>query len=295
MRVGGFARRAMPEAGGLAILAGRGSLPRLIAEQCQSTGRSYLVISFEADPGGWVQGHPHQSHRFEKVGALFRALGEAGCTEVVFAGAMDRPRLNPLAMDGRALSVAIRVLRLLRQGDDAMLRGLGEIFEHAGLRLVSAADCLPEGMLTASAGTLGQHKASAADQQDARRAAEILRALGPVDVGQAVVVAGGVCLGIEAVEGTDALLTRVADLPPAKRAHSPAPSGVLLKMPKPGQDRRVDLPTIGPRTVALASAAGLSGLVIEAEGVQLIDRAELVAAADKAGLFLWSATPGDLS
>ncbi len=275
----------------LAIIAGRGALPRMIAEHCQATARPYLVVTFPATQPDWVAGHPHETHRFEKVGRLFRALSRAGCREVVFAGAMDRPRLRPWLADGKALAVALRVVRLLRRGDDAMLRGLAEIFETEGMRLVSAADCLPGGALTVAAGVLGRTRPDARTEADAARAREILAALGPVDVGQAVVVAGGVCLGVEAIEGTDALLARVAALPKAKRAHAPPPAGVLVKLPKPGQDRRLDMPTIGPRTVEGAARAGLAGVCIGADGVQVLERDACIAAADRAGLALW-AVPG---
>ncbi len=286
----------MPSAAKLAIIAGRGDLPRLIAEAARTRARPYLVVSFPETPLDWVEGegHPHERHRFEKVGRLFAALTRAGCKEVVFAGGMDRPRLRLWQADWGAVRVAARVLRLLRQGDDAMLRGLGRIFEEQGMRLVSAQDCVEGLTLTAEPGILGRHVPDARARADAARAAEILRALGPVDVGQAAVVAGGVCLGLEAVEGTDALLARVADLPEGKRAHAPPPAGLLLKAPKPGQDRRFDLPAIGPRTLKGAAKAGLAGVVIEADGVQILDRAATLAAADRAGLFLWSAAPGEL-
>ncbi len=275
----------------LAIVAGRGALPRMIAEHCRASGRPYLVVTFPAARPDWVGEHPHEAHRFEKVGGLFRALARAGCREAVFAGAMDRPRLRPWAADGKAIRVALRVFRLLRQGDDAMLRGLAGIFEAEGVRLVGPADCLPGGALTVPPGTLGRVHPDARAEADALRARAILAALGPVDVGQAAIVAGGVCLGIEAIEGTDALLARVAALPAAKRAHAPPPAGVLLKMPKPGQDRRLDLPTIGPRTIDGAARAGLAGVCVEADGVQVIERDACIAAADRAGLALW-AVPG---
>ena len=127
---------------------------------------------------------------------------------------------------------------------------------------------------------------SEADRPDAARAAEIVAALGSVDVGQAAVVARGVCLGVEAVAGTDALLASVAALPAALRA--PGRAGLLMKAPKPGQDRRVDLPALGPDTVDGAARAGLAGIAFEAGGVMLLDRAAAVARADETGLFLWA-------
>ncbi len=276
---------------GLAIIAGRGDLPRLIAEKAREAGRPYLVVSFPETPLDWAEDHPHEVHRFEKVGRLFQALRRAGCGEVVFAGGMDRPRLRLWQADWGAVRVAARVLRLLRRGDDALLRGLGQIFEEEGVRLVALEACGLGIALTAEPGPLGRLSPGAGLEADAARARTILTALGPVDVGQAAVVAGGVCLGLEAVEGTDALLARVAVLPEAKRAHAPPPAGVLVKMPKPGQDRRVDLPAIGPRTVRGAAAAGLAGIAIEAGGVQVLDRGATVAAADRAGLCLWAFPP----
>jgi len=276
---------------GLAILAGRGTLPQRIAEDRAARGLPYLVVSF--GPGAeWMRTHPHQCHRFERPGGLFAALRRAGFGAVVFAGGMDRPRLNPLAFDLKGLTVAPRVLALMARGDDGLLSGLARIFEAEGFRLLAAQDCLPG--LTEGPGVPTRARPSAADRADAARAGAILAALGPLDVAQAAVVARGVCLGVEAVEGTDALLARIAALPEGKRAHCPPPSGVLVKRPKPGQDRRADWPAIGPETVAGAAAAGLSGIAVEAGGALILERAETLAAADRAGLFLWSARAEDL-
>lgn len=280
------------QAPGLAIIAGRGDLPRLIAEDREARGLPYLVVSFANGEQPWMADHPHQRHNFEKVGRLFRSLRAAGIGEVVFAGAMDRPALRFWAADLKAVTVAARVLALLRRGDDGLLSGLGRIFEAENFRLVSAQECL--GDLTVAPGVLGRHRPGEEARGDARRAAAILAALGPLDVAQAAVVARGVCLGIEAIEGTDALLDRIAALPAGKRAHCPPPSGVLVKMPKPDQDRRVDMPTIGPATVAAAARAGLAGIALEAGGANILDRAETLRAADEAGLFLWSAPVADL-
>jgi hypothetical protein len=156
--------------------------------------------------------------------------------------------------------------------------------------VVGAAECL--GGLTVGEGVLGRPRPGTEDRADAARGAAILTALGPLDVGQAVVVAGGVCLGIEAIEGTDALLARVGALPEERRGPS---GGVLVKMAKPGQDRRFDLPSIGPRTVEGAARAGLNGIAVEADGANILDRDETVRAADAAGLFLWSAPSGVLA
>ena len=276
--------------GKLAIIAGRDALPRLIAEHRRAAGLPYLVITFGGGAEPWIEGHPHQAHRFEQLGRLFAALKRAGCSHVVFAGAMDRPRLQLWRADLKAAKLAGKVMALMARGDDGLLSGLAGIFEAEGFTMIGAQDCV--GGLTCGAAVLGRHQPRPPERADAARGAAILAALGPLDVGQAVVVADGVCLGVEAIEGTDALLARVAALPVARR---PAPGGVLVKMAKPGQDRRVDLPSIGPRTVEGAVRAGLKGIVIEADGANILERDATIRAADAAGLFLWSAAAETLA
>jgi len=183
-----------------------------------------------------------------------------------------------------------RLMALMARGDDGLLSGLAEIFEGEGFTVIGAQDCV--GGLTSGEAVLGRHQPEPPDRADAARGAAILAALGPLDVGQAVVLAAGVCLGVEAIEGTDALLARVAALPDERRY---APGGVLVKMAKPGQDRRVDLPSIGPRTVEGAARAGLKGIVIEADGTNILEREATIRAADAAGLFVWSATAETLA
>ncbi|MEM9371816.1 MAG: UDP-2,3-diacylglucosamine diphosphatase LpxI [Pseudomonadota bacterium] len=276
----------------LGIIAGQGDLPRLIAEYFASVESPYFVVTFEDPAPGWTSNHPSEHHRYEKAGRVFRALRREGVTDVVFAGGTSRPKLQVWKFDLGAMKIGARVLRLLPQGDDALLRGLAEIFEEEGFQMRAAHDLLPD--LGVMPGFLGSRKPSDLDRNDAAKGASILKVLGSHDVGQAVVIARGLCLGIEAIEGTDALLERVAALPEDLRRIAPPPSGVLLKLPKTGQDRRVDIPTIGVKTVEGAAKAGLSGIVIEAGGTNLIDRSATITAADQAGLFLWSVGPDEL-
>ncbi|MEM1277086.1 MAG: UDP-2,3-diacylglucosamine diphosphatase LpxI [Pseudomonadota bacterium] len=273
----------------LGIIAGRGDLPRLIAEHRAATGANYLVISFEQDTQPWMGEHPHQEHLFERPGRLFRALKKADVAEVCFAGATSRPKLRPWLFDHGALKVIATVLKLLRQGDDALLSGLALIFENEGFVMRGADEILPD--LGVQAGFLGRHRPNELDRVDAEKGAAILSALSEHDVSQALVIARGICLGIEAIDGTDAMLARVAALAPELRKAAPPPSGVLVKLPKRGQDRRVDLPTIGVQTIEAVVKAGLSGIAIEAGGTNLLDRSATVAAADRAGVFLWAMEP----
>jgi UDP-2,3-diacylglucosamine hydrolase len=271
--------------GGLAIIAGHGSLPRLIAEDCARRARPCHVVRLPGVELDWADGLPIIPAEFEKPGRLFGALRRAGISDVTFAGGITRPDLNPLRFDLKMLSLAPRVLKGMRGGDDRVLRLVAEIFEAEGLRLVGAHELLTG--LLAPDEVLTKERPSEADRADARRARAIAALLGQADVGQAVAVAQGVCLGVETVQGTDALLDFVARTGSRYRADPEGARGVLYKAPKPGQDWRIDLPAIGTDTVRGARGAGLAGIVVEAGGVLLLDREAIVAACDAAGLFLW--------
>lgn len=278
----------------VAIISGRGALPREIAQARLAAGLPYMLIVFPDCFEDWMAGHPHERHEFEKAGALFRSLRAAGAAHIVFAGAMNRPRLKPWRADWKAVGLLAKAVTLLGKGDDAMLRGFAGMFEAEGVQMLSPVDILG-GDLLVKPGLMGDRRPSKADQADAARAAAIVAALGPLDVGQGAVVAGGVCLAVEAVEGTDLMLARIAALPPERRASTPPPSGVLFKGPKPGQDTRMDLPTVGPRTVEGAKAAGLHGIVVLAGQTVLMEGAETSAALAASGLFLYGATTEELS
>ena len=277
----------------VAIVAGRGELPRRIAERRAQAGLPYLLVIFQDCFEDWMAAHPHEHHEFEKAGRLFRALGQANAAHVVFAGAMNRPKLRLWRADLKAAGIAAKALRLLGKGDDAMLRGFASIFEAEGLTMLGPRDILG-GDVTVGVGALGRLTPAEAERQDAARAAAIVAALGPLDVGQGAVVAGGVCLAVEAIEGTDLMLARLADLPPERRAACPAPSGVLYKGPKPGQDMRLDMPAIGARTVEGAARAGLKGIVVAAGETFLMDGQATQVAADEAGVFVYGATSDEL-
>ena len=288
----------MAETGGpqglVAIIAGRGSLPREIVEARVDAGLPYLLIVFQDCFEDWMADHPFEHHEYERPGAVFRALRRAGAGYVVFAGAMNRPKLRLWRADLKAVGLAAKAIRLLGQGDDAMLRGFAGFVEAEGLRMLSPVEIIG-GQLLVPAGVLAGGMPTRSDKADAARAAAIVAALGPLDVGQGAVVAGGICLAVEAIEGTDLMLSRVADLPPERRATAPAPAGVLFKGPKPEQDRRMDLPTVGPRTVENAKAAGLNGIVVLAEQTVLMEGDATRDALTRTGLFLYGASMAELS
>ena len=269
----------------MGIVAGRGALPVHLARVLRGGGRDVVMAELAGFAADNPDGLPVIPFRVERLGALFKALRAAGVAEVVFAGAVARPRLDPVQFDLKTLTLAPRIVGALKGGDDATLRMVLDIFEGEGFAVRAAHEVAPD--LLPPPGVLTRAQPGARDRKDAARAAAIVAALSAVDVGQGAVVAGGLALGVEALPGTDRMLAQVADLPADLRPDPASARGVLFKGPKAGQDRRVDLPVIGPGTVSGAVAAGLSGIAIAAAGVMVLDRAAVVAAADAAGLFLW--------
>lgn len=272
--------------GPLAIVAGAGALPRLLAEACEAANQPYTVIEFPGTPLVWAQGRDLIHAEFERPGAMFRAMRARGCHYAVLGGAMVRPHLRPWRFDWTFLRIATKLLRANRDGDDTTLRRVIRMFEDDGFEVLAAHELRED--LLARDGVLTRAAPTKQDAQDAARAARIVAALGAVDVGQGAVVAQGVCLAVESIQGTDRMLDFVAATDPKTRPDPKMGRGVLLKAPKPGQDLRVDLPAIGPDTVDGAARAGLAGIVVQADGVMLLERDEMIARANRHGLFIWA-------
>ena len=219
---------------------------------------------------------------------MFRALDKNGCGDIVIIGGVNRPDFSNVQLDLDAIKTLPFILSLGKGGDDHVLSRVVRFFEEKGYRVHGAGDVAPE--LLAGEGVLGAKAPSAEDQADIELALGVVGALGRLDVGQAAVVAKGYVLAVEAAEGTDAMLDRCAELRAAGRAGKRVRAGVLVKMPKPGQEERVDLPTIGPDTVAKAAEASLAGIAVAAGRVLMAERAATIAAADRHGLFLLGVT-----
>lgn len=267
----------------LGILAGGGPLPGYLIEACRSSGRDFFVIAFNGQADAGVIGDA--PHAWVRLGAAEEALGRLraeNCQEIVMAGPVKRPSLSELRPDRRAARFLAR--GLLNKGDNSLLGAIVRALEEEeGFRVVGADAVL--GHDGASEGALGKLTPDAAAEADIARGVQVLRELGRLDIGQAVVVQQGIVLGVEAAEGTEALLKRCRDL------RTDGPGGVLVKLPKPGQERRADLPAIGPQTVADAAAAGLSGIAIAAGAALIFEAGEVADAADAAGLFVVGIRP----
>jgi hypothetical protein len=274
------------ESGGtLGILAGGGPLPGYLIEACRAAGRRCFVVAFEGHADAAVIGDaPHAWVRLGAAGEAIGLLRTQGVSDVVMAGPVRRPSLRDLRPDSRAARFLAR--GFLTRGDDGLLGAVVRALEEEeGFRVVGA-DSILTG-LRAGAGPFGAFHPDAAALADIARGVEVVKRLGELDIGQAAVVRGGIVLGVEAAEGTAALLARMIPF----RGQEPA--GVLVKLAKPNQERRTDLPTIGPDTIGGAAAAGLAGVAVMAGATLVIDGAETVARADAAKLFVTGIRPGD--
>ena len=268
----------------LGIIAGGGALPGLLAAACKTAGRDYFVLGLT----GFANAASLSADAWICVGELgkaFAALNGAAVKEVVMAGTVRRPAIAELKADLKGAAFLARIAGRAF-GDDGLLSAvIGEI-EREGFVVVGADSILSH--LLAPAGVLGRHRPDAQAMSDINRGLEVARALGVADVGQAVIVQQGIVLGVEAAEGTDALIARCAAL-----ALDGPGGGVLVKAKKPQQERRADLPTIGVATVRNAKSAGLRGIAVEAGHSLMIGMPDIVATADEAGLFVVGVTSGE--
>lgn len=261
------------------MIAGGGTLPHRLVEACQERGRPVYVLAIKGHAAAQiVAGVEHGWVRLGAVGRALDLLHRAGVEEVVMAGPVGRPSLAELRPDLKAAATLARLGRHVFASDDGLLKAVVHLLEREGFRVIGAEDVLAD--LLAGAGTLGSRRPAPEDEADIALGVAVARALGAHDVGQAVVVQRGIVLGVEAVEGTDALLARCGQL------RRPGPGGVLVKVRKPAQERRVDLPTIGRRTVEAAAEAGLVGVAAQAGGALMVDRDAIRSAADELGLFV---------
>lgn len=269
----------------LALICGGGSLPLAVADFVSSRGRKVVLFAIRgAAEGTAVDRFPHHWIYIGQIGKFLRLARAAGCRDLVFIGALVRPSIWQVHPDPKGLTFLFKVLAAMRGGDNHLLSGMGKILEREGFRLLGAHEVAPE--ILVPEGTLGQAQAAERDRADIALGLEFLRATGPFDVGQAVVVAGKHVLAVEAAEGTDQLLARVAELRANGRVRAPSGSGVLVKAPKQGQDLRYDMPSIGPLTIEGAARAGLAGIAVVAGSTIIAEPAELIAAADRAKIFV---------
>jgi DUF1009 family protein len=267
------------------VIAGGGAMPFAVADSLAARGIAPVIFALRGncDPVAVARFH----HHWISVGQLGRAtklFRSEGCRDLIFIGTLLRPALSEIRLDWGTVRVIGKVMRSFRGGDDHLLSGIGRILEQDGFRMVGIRDVapdilMPEGCITRAA-------PDPAATADIARGQEVLRALGPFDIGQAVVVIDGHVVAVEDIEGTDGLLVRVARLRADGRIRAKAARGVLVKAPKSGQDLRFDLPTVGPRTIEGVAKAGLAGIAIIAGYTIAAESQTMIEVADRTGLFI---------
>ena len=268
----------------LGLIAGGGGLPISLAEHCRASVRPIFIVRLRGFADPRLSAFDGVESGIAELGKGIAALRRAGCGAVCLAGRVDRPEFRDLVPDIRGLAALPGAIAAARAGDDALLPFLVGEFENEGFAIEGAHQVMRT--LTLPLGPLGRRQPKAQALDDIRRAMDAARAIGALDAGQGAVACHGLILALEAQEGTDAMLRRIGQLPAAIRGEPGHPRGVLAKASKPGQDLRVDLPTIGPETVRRAAEAHLAGLAGEFGRTLVVDREETVRLADEAGLFI---------
>jgi DUF1009 family protein len=298
----------------LALIAGQGGLPVHLVVALNKAQTPVQICTLEGYPLDWTAPHSPLEFCIEQLGSFLARLQDLGVSEVCFAGAIGRPKIDPARIDAATMPLVPRMMQALQAGDDAALRLVLDIFQEVGFAVRAAHDIAPD--LLPDAGYLTSHIPSEQNQIDTFRAVQAHIALSLADIGQACVASHGQITAVEAMAGTDWMLHSLIQGNPATKMlptgiNDPVywaldsavdwlsgdpvvqdtfqfpKGGVLFKAPKKDQDRRIDLPTIGPRTVMGAAEAGLDGIVIEANGVIVLDLAQVVTLANAQGMFIW--------
>lgn len=263
----------------LGLIAGASALPERIAAAASGRGDGVYILRLIGFAEPALSRFPGEDVGLGEAGRMFDALRRERCDAVVLAGRVKRPNFAALKVDFRGVSLLPKVITAAARGDGALLDVLVHAIEAEGFQVIAPEDVLAA--LAVRIGPLGRLAPDPGHLADIKKGAALIDALGPFDVGQGAIIADGHVIAVEAAEGTDAMLSRSESL------DLPAGRGVLVKRPKPGQERRVDLPAIGPQTVQGAARARLGGIAVEAGGALLIDEGETMREADRLGLFVF--------
>jgi len=276
----------------LAILAAGGNVPYQVASAAEAAGRKVLVIGIEGEADGRLRDFRYEPLKWGQLGRVESMISAHGARDVVLIGSISkRPDFSTIGIDLRTLRLLPRILKSMVGGDDQVLGNIIGYLEERGFRVIGAHEVVPE--LVAEAGQLTGPSVAKALRDDARVAMDAARGIGERDIGQAAVAVNGLVVAVEAAEGTDAMLERVGELHARGRVKWSGRAGVLAKCSKPQQDLRVDMPTIGPQTVAAVVKAGLAGIVVEAGRVMIAERAETLHAAEETGTIILAVAGGE--
>lgn len=276
----------------LGIVAGAGELPLLLARACKSAGLEFHISRLGAGINPALDTLGGDTFELGEIGRRLDGLKSAGCDAVTMVGILKRPDFKSLKVDGRGALFLPKAIMAARKGDDALLTVIAGEFEREGFKVIGVQEVARQ--LLAPEGLIAGPALNAEDLADIRKGAQIAAAIGALDIGQGCVVCHGLVLAVEAQEGTDAMLDRVALLPANLLGGEMARAGALVKRPKPGQELRVDLPTIGIATIERAARAGLKAVAFQAGASLLINQDECAAAATRLGVSLYGFSPKDV-
>ncbi len=273
--------------GKIGIIAGGGSIPATLIDLCIKQNRKFTVLAIEGNAEKDLfenRNVDHQWIRIGQAGSGFKYFAEQGVEDVVMIGTIRRPSFKDLIPDLRTAAFFAKI-GAKALGDDGILRAVVSEIEKDGMRVKGVHEIMPE--ILVKEGILTKNKPDKQDQTNIKRGIEVAFELGRLDVGQAVIVQQGLVLGVEGIEGTDELIKRCKDY------RRKGDDGVLVKLRKPQQDMRIDLPTIGPRSVERAHESGLKGIVVHAGNGLIVDEKETIALAEKYGMFIMGVNPHD--
>ncbi len=272
----------------IGLLAGDGDLPKAVITAARQDGYDIFVAHLGKVIDMDVEGANFSLGEFGKITKAFK---KTNVTHVCFAGNVARPDFKKLRPDFKTLTKLPGAIKAAKDGDDALLKYVVQTFEDDGFAVIAPQDLCSS--LLMPDGALGAHSLTKGHRDDAEKAMKTAMAIGELDIGQGAIICRGLVLAVEAQEGTDAMLRRVADLPLDIRGSSDSRAGVLAKMLKPCQEERVDLPTIGPETIKLAAEAGLAGIIVESGNAFVLDKEAVVSAADAAKMFVVGLPPSE--
>jgi DUF1009 family protein len=265
----------------LGLIAGNGRFPFLVAEGARRAGRRVVAVAIreEADPG--IESAADETHwvGLGQLGKCIDALRTAGATEAVMAGQVKHRQIfSDLVPDLKLLGVLARVAV---KSTDNLIGGIADALGREGITLLSSVAFLGDQMATP--GAMSRRSPTAAERRDLEYGATVARTLAGMDLGQTAVVKDRAAVALEAMEGTDEVIRRAGRI---------AGRGVVVvKVAKPKQDMRFDVPVVGPGTLAAMGEAGATVLAVDADKTLLVDRADFLAAADRGGIAVWGMAP----
>lgn len=281
----------------IGIICGKGLYPKLMVMKCLEKNLDFYLVfingtsSYEKFIEMHVDGFSifnfnnlkFISVNLGEVGAIIEFFHKFHVNKVVFSGAVQRPNFKQLKLDRKGSLWLLKLGKKIFCGDDELLKALAILMEKEGFEVIAGTDFIED--IFVSSINLTNVSPTESEWYDIKIGIQAARTLGSIDVGQSVIVHDGLVLGVECVEGTDELIKRCAILRKSSRG------GTLVKMSKPQQDIRIDLPTIGAETIDLLGVNNFSGVAVEAKRCIVLDQQSILKRANEFSIFVCGVEP----